>query len=94
VTTQFIRTPTERAQGTAAMQASRRLAGLLGHGLLRLTVTGREYLPAGGALLAVNHASYVDGPLVFGVRHAATRPSTPLPATPPPTAADPEGPDR
>jgi 1-acyl-sn-glycerol-3-phosphate acyltransferase len=67
VTGQLVRTPAERAHGTAAIQVSRRLAGLLAHGLLRLTVTGREYLPAGGVLLAANHASYLDGPLVFGV---------------------------
>jgi hypothetical protein len=33
------------------MQVSRRLAGLLAHGLLQLTVTGREYLPPAGVLL-------------------------------------------
>src|SRR5262249_12451672 len=45
----------------------RRVAGLLARGLMRLTVLGREDLPAGAVLLAVNHASYLDGPLVFGV---------------------------
>jgi 1-acyl-sn-glycerol-3-phosphate acyltransferase len=61
------RTPVERAHGTTGSHVSRRLAGMLGRGLMQLSVTGREYLPAGGALMAVNHASYLDGPLVFGV---------------------------
>lgn len=40
---------------------------------MRLWVTGLENVPAGGALLAVNHASYLDGPIVFGVlRRPAT----------------------
>ncbi len=34
---------------------------------MRLTVRGRDNLPSSGVLLAVNHASYLDGPLVFGV---------------------------
>ena len=67
MTGQLRRTPAERARGTAGMQVSRRLAGLVARGLMRLTVTGRENLPPGGVLLAVNHASYLDGPLVFGV---------------------------
>jgi 1-acyl-sn-glycerol-3-phosphate acyltransferase len=62
-----IRTPAERAHGTAGSQASRRLAGLIARGLMGLSVHGREDLPAGGVLLAVNHASFLDGPLVFGV---------------------------
>ena len=61
------RTPAERAHGTAGSQVSRRLAGLIARGLMRLSVRGREDLPAGGVLLAVNHASFLDGPLIFGV---------------------------
>ena len=40
MTALLVRTPAERARGTAAMQVSRRLAGLPAHGLMRLTVTG------------------------------------------------------
>jgi 1-acyl-sn-glycerol-3-phosphate acyltransferase len=67
VSRKVVRTPAERAHGTAGSRLSRRLAGLIARGLMRLRVRGRDDLPAGGVLLAVNHASYLDGPLVFGV---------------------------
>jgi 1-acyl-sn-glycerol-3-phosphate acyltransferase len=61
------RTPAQRAHGTPGYHAARRLAGGIARGLMRLTVQGRQNIPAGGVLLAVNHASFLDGPLLFGV---------------------------
>jgi 1-acyl-sn-glycerol-3-phosphate acyltransferase len=67
------RTAAERAHGTLVVGGSRWLARSLGRGLTRLVITGTENLPAGGVLLAVNHASYLDGPLLYG---ALPRPGT------------------
>jgi 1-acyl-sn-glycerol-3-phosphate acyltransferase len=61
------RTAAERAHGTLTINGSRALAGLFGRALMRLTVQGREHIPAGGVLLAVNHNSLLDGPLLYGV---------------------------
>jgi 1-acyl-sn-glycerol-3-phosphate acyltransferase len=61
------RTATERAHGTPMINGSRGLAGLFARGLMRLTVRGRENIPTGGVLLAINHNSLLDGPLLYGV---------------------------
>ncbi|MBI3688263.1 MAG: 1-acyl-sn-glycerol-3-phosphate acyltransferase [Actinobacteria bacterium] len=62
------RTARERAEGTAGATLARHAGSLLAHGLTRLTVRGLDQLPqVGGVLLAINHTSLVDGPLLYGV---------------------------
>jgi 1-acyl-sn-glycerol-3-phosphate acyltransferase len=57
----------ERAHGTPFIDGSRWLTRQLSQGLMRVRVEGAENLPTGGVLLAANHGSYLDGPLLFGV---------------------------
>lgn len=61
------RTAAERAHGVPIIDGSRALAGLFGRCLMRLTVHGVDNIPDSGALLAVNHNSLLDGPLLYGV---------------------------
>jgi 1-acyl-sn-glycerol-3-phosphate acyltransferase len=57
-----------RVHGSALMTATRVTARGLGHALSRVEVIGAERVPRTGALLlAVNHTSIVDGPLLYGV---------------------------
>jgi hypothetical protein len=89
VTTQLVRTPAERATGTAARQVSRRLAGLLVRGLMRLTVTGRAAGRVATRATIASTAERIRLLLADHVRVAATRLGALLPA-----AADSGGPDR
>jgi 1-acyl-sn-glycerol-3-phosphate acyltransferase len=56
------------AAETRIVAGVRGLARLLGHGVLRLRLYGVDTLPRQGpVLLAGNHSSFLDGPLVFVV---------------------------
>ena len=55
------------------------LARVLARGLLRLTVTGAENVPAAGAvLLTMNHLGGVDPVVVLGLRRGGCWPSARL----------------
>lgn len=65
--------PTARRRATGTLKppvrAAVRVVGTgLAHGVLSLSVTGREHVPVDGpVLLAGNHSGILDGPLVFFV---------------------------
>lgn len=60
-------TLSERVEGSRELAAFRWLARQICRGLGRIEFTGMENLPATGpVLLAANHRSLIDGPLLFG----------------------------
>ena len=57
----------ERVDGSPSLRRLQVNSRRLSHALARLTVTGVDQVPAsGGVVLAINHRSMLDGPLVFG----------------------------
>jgi len=57
-----------RVAGSAALRRRQAVTGRLCRLLGRVQLTGLELLPATGpAILAVNHTSFMDGPLLFGL---------------------------
>lgn len=57
----------ERVHGSPALHRSQRTARLLMHTLTEVSVTGTHRVPSSGpVLLAINHQSMLDGPLVLG----------------------------
>jgi 1-acyl-sn-glycerol-3-phosphate acyltransferase len=60
-------TPEERTYGSAGLRSGQRLCRLFCRLLGEVQLVGLEFIPVRGpVVLAVNHRSFVDGPLVFG----------------------------
>ena len=60
----------ERVHGSVALRRHQRIARSLVRALASVEVTGLASLPPDGpTLLAVNHRSMVDGPVIFGFIH-------------------------
>jgi 1-acyl-sn-glycerol-3-phosphate acyltransferase len=64
-----MREPTliERVHGSPELRRRQAIARRLAHSLGRIEISGRDHMPSvGPVVLAVNHRSLLDGPLLFG----------------------------